>query len=203
VIEEIFRRMQECNLCFPDIPLHLKRTWRGNGSVGDIREARVLILGESPSPHRDFEGTFGMKSQPAFKVFIEELTKIPEFKKWWALNVNNCNCPSLSLSAELDPPRKVCRYFPSLFSSLIQEGEVRYVIAMGRKVVRAILGEDLPLNCKPVVMPVAERDVLIFPSHHPMHFVRSHRIEEAREEARKIIENLRGVRNTLLAWGLQ
>jgi len=203
MIEEIFEEIEECSLCFPDIDPRLKRTWRGNGSVGDIREARVLIIGESPSPYRDFEGTFGMKSRPAFEAFVEELTKIPEFENFWAMNVNNCNVPSLKMTAELDPPRKVCRYFPSLLSSLVREGEVRYIIAMGRKVVRAIVRDDLPLNCKPVAVPIAGKDVLVFPAHHPMWFVRANRVEDAREEARKIIKNQRGTRNTLLGWGLR
>jgi len=144
-----------------------------------------------------------MRSRLAFEAFIKELTKIPEFGKWWAMNVNNCNAPSLKMTAELDPPRKVCRYFPSLLSSLVREGEVRYIIAMGRRVVKAVVSDDLPLNCKPVVVPIAGENVLLFPAHHPMWHVRMSNPEGARDEAAKIIENLRGVRNTLLAWGLR
>jgi len=166
---EIFSEMQRCTECFPNVSQVDKRTWLGHGNIEHPCDAEILFLGESPSPKRDFNETFGMRSKPAFNAFKNHLFYLIGEKPWWAMNINNCNVPALGLTAN----RTVCRFFWKWLTTLARCGKLKYIVTFGRFAAEAVLGKDVPLNGRPhrlIVLYPAR--VTVFPVRHPMYWVR-------------------------------
>jgi len=166
---KLFEKMVVCKLCFP--MKGDKRTWIGHGNVEHPCDAELLFLGESPSPHRDFNETFGMKSKPAFNAFKNHLFYLLGTEmKWWAMNVNNCNMPSVGLTADLREVR--CMYFNELLETL-SSGNLKYIVSFGRLTSNVVTGLDVPLSGRPVSKRVGSKVIVVFPVRHPMAHVRN------------------------------
>lgn len=148
-------KLSKCSKCF-NTPHNV---FLGHGTARVPKEpAYILFAGESPSPNRTFNETFGMKSKPYFSAFKEEFLAVID-KPWWATNVAFCNKPELKLSG--DPARCAQNFWT--FVTLFARPSV--IVFFGRRAARAAIGEKSV--SPPGTVRRWQKYVVAF-AHHPM-----------------------------------